>query len=605
MSPRRWVVGGIFMLALPGVTGTAALLAGQRPQQPTFRSRITLVPVDLRVVDAAGKPIVGLKAGDFTVLEDGVRQTIGHFTEQTLIPETPEPGAKPALRQASDTAQLAPQNHRVFLIVLGRGRLQEPSKAIDALLRFVRIQLLPQDQVGVLAYNRATDFTTDHEQTAKTIERFRRGHEKIEALIAHQFDPKSLQALYGGTEIAPTTQALIEEMLHGPGTAPVRKLPPSRVTSAARMAADARRGVDYLQDAEIASSHGELKSVFDERIARDAERFDMTLEEFVSGNIRAEQDLTNLYTGIEYMRYLQGEKHLIFVTETGVMLPRLEDDLSMAAMANDARVVLDTIQTGGIPTAPPPSIFGGGASLAAQADAQAKRPPGPSSTQMATLVTLKTVSELTGGVASTMDYAERALNRINEVTMSGYLLGYYPTNADWDGRYRRIEVKVNRPGARVLYRHGYYGRDVLVPLNRQAFLTFNRVAAAASYDRDMREIPITAKASIEKGPDSATAGEAIVDVRIDISRIAFETESDRRVGSLDIDVFCGSDDEVLVGEAWEKANFRLKDETYQRMVKEGFVHRARVPVKGRVRYVKVVVYDYASDRLGSVVLKMK
>jgi hypothetical protein len=94
-------------------------------------------------------------------------------------------------------------------------------------------------------------------------------------------------------------------------------------------------------------------------------------------------------------------------------------------------------------------------------------------------------------------------------------------------------------------------------------------------------------------------------VRIDISRMGFETEADRRVGSLDIDVFCGSDKEVLVGESWEKASFRLKDETYQRLLKEGYLYTTRVPLKGRARFVKVVVYDYASDRLGTAVLTVK
>ena len=54
------------------------------PQQATFRSRISVVPVDVRVVDPDGKPVTGLKAGDFIVIEDGVRQEPKHFSEYTL-----------------------------------------------------------------------------------------------------------------------------------------------------------------------------------------------------------------------------------------------------------------------------------------------------------------------------------------------------------------------------------------------------------------------------------------------------------------------------------------------------------------------------------------
>src|SRR5437016_1043634 len=37
-----------------------------------------------------------------------------------------------------------------------------------------------------------------------------------------------------------------------------------------------------------------------------------------------------------------------------------------------------------------------------------------------------------------------------------YSLAYYPQNREWNGKFRDIEVKVNRPGARLQYRRGYY-----------------------------------------------------------------------------------------------------------------------------------------------------
>lgn len=37
-----------------------------------------------------------------------------------------------------------------------------------------------------------------------------------------------------------------------------------------------------------------------------------------------------------------------------------------------------------------------------------------------------------------------------------YALEYYPDNKNWDGKFRHIELKVNRPGAKLRYREGYY-----------------------------------------------------------------------------------------------------------------------------------------------------
>ena len=65
------------------------------------------------------------------------------------------------------------------------------------------------------------------------------------------------------------------------------------------------------------------------------------------------QDLGSIYTGIEYLRFIEGEKRLLYVSTDGLFLPRAEDDLSLAAVANDARVAIDTVQTGGLYADPP------------------------------------------------------------------------------------------------------------------------------------------------------------------------------------------------------------------------------------------------------------
>jgi VWFA-related protein len=39
-----------------------------------------------------------------------------------------------------------------------------------------------------------------------------------------------------------------------------------------------------------------------------------------------------------------------------------------------------------------------------------------------------------------------------------YMLGYTPDSKDWDGKFRKIQVKVNRPGCELRYRMGYYAK---------------------------------------------------------------------------------------------------------------------------------------------------
>ena len=64
----------------------AAPPSAQQPPQPTFRTGVTIVPVDVRVLDRNGKPVTDLKQSDFVVLEDGSPQDIRFFSARGLVP---------------------------------------------------------------------------------------------------------------------------------------------------------------------------------------------------------------------------------------------------------------------------------------------------------------------------------------------------------------------------------------------------------------------------------------------------------------------------------------------------------------------------------------
>jgi VWFA-related protein len=69
---------------------------------------------------------------------------------------------------------------------------------------------------------------------------------------------------------------------------------------------------------------------------------------------------------------------------------------------------------------------------------------------------IKTVAEATGGSAVVTNEIEKGIGRITDELGAFYVLGYRSTNPRTDGKYRRIEVKVNRPGVRVSARRGYF-----------------------------------------------------------------------------------------------------------------------------------------------------
>jgi len=76
----------LLVLLLPPVS----LAQKSTPQEePTFRSTTRLVVLDVVVTDRAGKLVTNLSQSDFTLLEDGVRQSIASFESPEQRPDVP------------------------------------------------------------------------------------------------------------------------------------------------------------------------------------------------------------------------------------------------------------------------------------------------------------------------------------------------------------------------------------------------------------------------------------------------------------------------------------------------------------------------------------
>ncbi|OFW09855.1 MAG: hypothetical protein A3H96_22745 [Acidobacteria bacterium RIFCSPLOWO2_02_FULL_67_36] len=561
---------------------------GQQPPQarpPVFRSAITLVPVDVRVVDGLGKPVIDLRQEEFALFEDGAKQDIRHFALQTFTAVEPAPGAQLELRR--DAVSFDPQTNRIFLIVLGRGKLQEPSKSVDALGRFVRERLLPRDQVAVFAYNRATTFTTDHQMVARLLDRFKAMHEQVDYEIG--LEMSGLAAIYGSKLLPRSLQGKIDRMFEGTGLLASERVDP-RATADKRIEADVKRQTDALIQKETEAAKAEAAAAagvanltaWSDLDEIQTDMFaDLSLEAFVSTTAQTLQDLGNIYAAINYLRHYEGEKHLVFLTERGLTLPRVDEDERLAAIANDARVVIDTIETGGLYVAQSGGVM-----------------PEGRWNQTFAFKTLRTIADLTGGVSSIAEPGMTAMNRLNDVTTATYQLGFYPANPRWDGQYRKISVKVTRPGITVYYRHGYYGRKDLDSFNRREFITADRIQAAASFRREIKDIRLKVGAGLSKARDTGRY-ELSVDVSIDPTKLAFTFVEGVHIGRVAIAVFCFDEKGNGLGGNMETADLKLMDDVYKKVLDSGVPYKVTFPIDPGVRKVRVVVYDFKADLIGS------
>src|SRR5262249_13993388 len=125
---------------------------------PTFGVGTAAVTLDVVVRDKKARAVRDLKASDFDVYEDGVKQTVESFNvfgSRTAPPETPEPSAPaptaPAAAPAPVSAEPAeaPEAPQVIAFVFDRLTAGARDIAYKASLTYVEKGHVEGDLVGV------------------------------------------------------------------------------------------------------------------------------------------------------------------------------------------------------------------------------------------------------------------------------------------------------------------------------------------------------------------------------------------------------------------------------------------------------------------------
>jgi VWFA-related protein len=593
-------------------------VAVQNPGPPgTIRVRVGLVPVDVVVTDDHNRPVPDLKQEDFQVFENGRLQEVRHFTVQTFTDTTPQTG-RPSTIRLIPTLELAPQSARTFLILLGRGRHNQALKAIDHLIGFVRQDLLPQDKVAVYAYGRATDFTTDREQIVQVLERYKKVYEKIESYL--ELHLRGFNAVYGAKEIPKSLQGSISTIFDDAAGLASRQVPPGHVTAEGGIVSewDKAAGIILGSSDRAAETEARLEVAADaastglpgsqvmqsmlafDQLNAEAITLSLPFNEFIQRAADSIQELQNLFTCIEYMRYVDGEKHLLFFSGGGLLFPYgdTQYDKGIANIANDARVTIDTFHTGGLSGTVMPTK---GSVLTSDASGRSTPPPPMgsvfSAADTARGQSLRTLSALTGGRTAMYQDIGKALDVVNDTTRVEYLLGYYPRDERWDGKYRQINVKVNRPGVRLYFRRGYFARDKLQPYDRAEFLAYSRISAAVMYLDNINDIPF--KLSNSKAPDEDGERRLSVDLKIDVPKLTLTKSEGVLAGQLRVAVYYQDAGGRPLGNIWKTVDLKLREASYKEYLKSGILCSVQIPVTVKDVAIKAVVYDVLGDKVGS------
>jgi hypothetical protein len=79
MAQRRWL--GLALAGLTIVTGSVAAQTPAQEPAPTFKAKVSSIPMDIWIKDKTGKPRLGLTAADLTFKIDGKVRSFAFVSE--------------------------------------------------------------------------------------------------------------------------------------------------------------------------------------------------------------------------------------------------------------------------------------------------------------------------------------------------------------------------------------------------------------------------------------------------------------------------------------------------------------------------------------------
>jgi VWFA-related protein len=394
------------------------------------------VLVDMVVRDKRSKIVRDLKPEEIQVLEDGVPQKIRHFelfegheAEETgpapATPSTPAPAPAVPATQATTVKDL--REVTVVSIVVGSLNPEGRKAAQEAVQDFIKNELNPHTFVGVFAWG-------------------------YSGLIPIQWY----------TNDGARVSAAMEQVVKQTGMRIVYD--PNLVPDTVEDASSAPSGPTGPADANSAGPAAAIEAVMATHwISESMDAYDSSMREILA--------IRHL---VQAQSELPGRKLVLLFAGGLIVHPDTIEVLNSAiSAANRANVTIYAVDT----------IRDNGQNLAASRRLLAAAARSSMRTQMAVVnggnmqVTpdqvwmfdnaersirvnergnMRDLAESTGGALLPVQDLRGPFRRAMEEARTHYELTYSPANPEYDGRFRKIEVRVTRPGVKVFARKGYY-----------------------------------------------------------------------------------------------------------------------------------------------------
>lgn len=459
----RWALAAVaFALLTAGVWGQTRpnpawpATSATGNSSPQFETTSTAIVVDVVVRDGKGVLLTDLVPDDFELYEDGLRQTLGSFSvanRGTGIAvaarkrdATTRVGANGVAAGADIDVPVAAAETGLTALVFDRLAPDNRVLAQRAALAGIPMTGELQDGTAVFAIDLEVNLVQPFTRDPTAV---RAGLHRVGGLNASQFQRRDRRIV---------------------------ELQERRITLAPQLTSTvtANRGAPSATSTQAIGSI-EVELAQNRMESRMLEMFD-TLEREQQG-----YSTTNaLLAVVASLQDAPGRKTIVFFSEGLAVPPAAQAAFrSVVDTANRANVTIYAVDSSGLRAE---STIGDvrremnatGADRITQIETGALPLSGSmlrvmerneDLLRMDPHTSLGDLSRDTGGflVRDTNDLRS-AFRRIDEDMRFHYVLTYAPSNQQFDGQFREIDVKVRRPGARVFARRGYFAVRALSPM---------------------------------------------------------------------------------------------------------------------------------------------
>jgi VWFA-related protein len=526
-----------------------------------LKATTRLVIVDVVATDGKGEPITGLTAKDFAISENGSPQEVRVFSFEGASAATDVAAAQPVVKIPGDVVSNIPtyKSHGALNVIL-----------LDSLNTTSRNQASARRQMVSLL----DKLPADHPIAIYALT------EKLQLLQDFTNDPALLKNVVAN--LKSTNSILLENPTGGP--------PPQYM---GRIAAE---------------TLAEKAPIVMEKIVG-----------FVSGNNDAQTD-TRVHATLEALNTLArilagypGRKNLIWISEEFPVIidPATRNygsDVARTAEAlANSQIAVYTVDARGVAGSgffeadhPDTDKFGrnvGGRELHASISSE-------NSEAIDAHSTMNNLAETTGGKAFyNLNNFEKAVRQSLDDGSNYYTLGYYPTDKQWDGKFRKIKVKTDRAEVKLRYRLGYFALDPASYLNKDTTQRAQDFGQALNLDYPASTALLFQAGILPPSPESH--GKAVVNYLVDAHQISFEKQDDGlQHAALDYAVEIYSEKgEPLKTEVTSIAA-ALKPEVFARFMQTGFPYQKTFDLQPGSYVLRLGVRDNRTGLIGTVTGKI-